>query len=590
MLRATLLSALVAPVLVAGAHAQTIYPIDRAAILAGSRFDLKIEFPGLVESSKTKVTVNGVDHVEALGRAANFVDKEDGKDASSLMLRDLTISKPGRYVVSATDGEHSREVTWEVYDTPAPRRAKNVVLFVGDGLTNANRVAARVLSKQISEGKYRGRLTLDEMPAMALVSTSGVDSLMTDSANSMSAYTTGHKSSVNALGVYASRAAKTTDHPKVETVSTLVQRQANMAVGVVTNTEIEDATPAGMVAHTRRRADYDLIVQQFLDVKPDVIMGGGSANFLPKSTPGSKRADEQDYIAKFRDAGYQVATTAKELGETGGKAETTRLLGLFNLGNMDGVLDRKFLRGGTVKRFPDQPDLTQQVQVALDVLSRTEKGRDNGFVLMVESGLIDKFEHALDWERANYDTIMLDNAVRIARDWAAPRDDTLILVLADHTHAVGIVGVMNDDMNGAAPNAPLRDRLGVYDEAGYPNYPAPDADGYPNRVDVSRRIAMFAAGTPDYWETFRPKLDNPNVPAVAGPEKGAYVANDLYKDSPGAMLRVGNLPRSANSDVHSAEDSLLVATGPGSERVHGLLDNTDVFKVIAHALALGRTQ
>ena len=75
---------------------------------------------------------------------------------------------------------------------------------------------------------------------------------------------------------------------------------------------------------------------------------------------------------------------------------------------MDGALDRKFLKGGTVTKFPDQPDLTDQVRAALDVLSQNDKG----FFLMVESGLIDKYTHLLDLERAVYDTIMLDNAVQ----------------------------------------------------------------------------------------------------------------------------------------------------------------------------------
>src|SRR5207302_2893442 len=88
-----------------------------------------------------------------------------------------------------------------------------------------------------------------------------------------------------------------------------------------------------------------------------------------------------------------------------------KLLGLFTLGNMDGALDRKILKGGTVGKFPQQPDLTEQVSAALKVVARNEAG----FFLMVESGMIDKYTHFLDMERAVYDTIMLDNAVRLAR-------------------------------------------------------------------------------------------------------------------------------------------------------------------------------
>ena len=251
------------------------------------------------------------------------------------------------------------------------------------------------------------------------------------------------------LGVYADRTADPFDDPKVETITSLVQRRLGLAVGVVTNTEIEDATPAAMVAHTRRRAEYDRIVEQLYAAKPDVIMGGGRANFLPKSADGSKRKDEIDFLARFREAGYALAATADEMKSAASAPATRKLLGLFHPGNMDGVLDRKFLKGGTVKRYPEQPDLTEQVSAALQILSKNE----NGFVLMVESGLIDKYTHVLDMERAVYDTIMLDNAVKLARDWASARgDDTLILVVADHNHPVSLIGTIEDDMTKIPPD------------------------------------------------------------------------------------------------------------------------------------------
>src|SRR5262245_371960 len=237
----------------------TVYPIDRAQILAGSRFDFKVEFDGIVDSADTKVTVNGADVASVLGRSASFVKQEVGVSASALILRDVALARPGRYTVVAGDGKISRTVTWDVYATGA-RKARNVILFIGDGMSLAHRTAARILAAGITEGKYRGELAMDAMPNMALLGTAGVDSIITDSANSASAYTTGHKSSVNALGVYADRTPDTLDDPKVETVTSLVKRLRNMAVGVVTNTEVEDATPAAMVAHTRRRSDYDPIV------------------------------------------------------------------------------------------------------------------------------------------------------------------------------------------------------------------------------------------------------------------------------------------------------------------------------------------
>ena len=273
------------------AGAQTIYPLDRAEILAGARFDLKVEFPGAPAEGAVRVSINGENAATVTRKSASFIEKEDGGDHSAYWIRGVTLAQAGKYTVEATAGDKSARVTWEVFGANGGAKAKNVILFIGDGMSVAHRTAARILSKGLKEGRYGGELAIDDMPHMALVSTSGTDSVVTDSANSMSAYTTGHKSCVNALGVYCARNQNNLEHPKVETISELVKRGRGMSVGVVTNTEIEDATPAAMVAHNRLRADYNNIVKDFFAVQPEVIMGGGTPNFLAKSTPGSKRTD-----------------------------------------------------------------------------------------------------------------------------------------------------------------------------------------------------------------------------------------------------------------------------------------------------------
>src|SRR5499427_7087418 len=558
------------------ARAGAIYPIDRAAILAGSRFDFKVEFDAPSTASDVRISVNGADYASVLGGKPVFVERENGKDGSAVTVRNVSLAKPGRYAVEATDGKQVLKVEWEVFGT-GPRRAKNVILFIGDGLTMANRTAARILAKGIREGKYYGELSFDDMPHMALIGTSGVDSIVTDSANSMSAYTTGHKSSVNALGVYAARNASNFEHPRVETIAELIKRKTSMAVGVVSDAEVQDATPAGVVAHTRRRADKPEITEQFFMSKVDVLMGGGSAYFLPQGAPGSKRKDGNNFIELFRRDGYAHASTDKEMKEAASSAGTRKLLGLFHPDNMDGALDRHVLRKNTVPQYPDQPDVADMTRAAIQVLSRNK----DGFFLMVEAALIDKFNHPLDWERAVYDTIMLSNAVQVAKDFAAKRNDTLIIVTPDHTHGLAIVGTVDDTKLGAD----MRDKVGTYAEAGYPNYPAPDKDGYPPTVDVSKRLAIFFADFPDYYETYRPKLDGPFEPAAKDAATKQFVANGKYR-SDSAQLRGGNLPRTSDVGVHSADDAVLTATGPGSERFRGFMDNTEVFRAMADALGL----
>ncbi|MDX2155907.1 MAG: alkaline phosphatase [Hyphomicrobiaceae bacterium] len=562
------------------AMAQTIYPIDRAEILAGARFDLKVELPGApARADGVVVTINGSPAAEVLKGEVDYIANEDGSGHAALWIRNASIAVPGNYKVEARHGEARAEVRWDVFSTPAPT-ARNVILFIGDGLSNAHRVAARMLSKGIREGRYGGNLAMDDMPHMALVSTSGTDSIMTDSANSMSAYTTGHKSCTNAIAVYCARNKDNNAHPKVETIASIARRTRGKAVGIVTNTEIQDATPAAVVAHTRRRADYDAITRMLLDARPEVILGGGSAGFLP--APAGRRKDGVDYLKKFEEAGYKLAATATELAKVAAEPATRHLLGLFHPGNMDGALDRRILRKGTVDRFPDQPDLVDQMKAALTVLSRS----DNGFVLVIESGMIDKYAHQLDWERSVYDTIMLDNAVAAAKAWAGDRNDTLIAVVGDHTHPASIIGTYDD----TRPGATLRDKLGVYASAGFPSYPAPDKDGYPQHVDVQRRLAFVFAAYPDHCDAGKPYLAEPNRPTEPGTAPKTFVANEKGCQLPGAARRQGNLPFAAASGVHSGEDVILTASGPGADGFRGHIENTHVFRVLATALGLGQTR
>ena len=557
------------------AHAAAVYPIDNAAILAGSKFDIKVEFNHVVNLEEVVIEINGLPSNKLIATKPEFILNENGK-GSSILFRDVQLTKAGKYQVVARTPQERLQVTWDVYAS-GPRRVKNVILFIGDGMTIANRTAARVLSKGIVEGKYQGKLAFDDMPSTAMIGTSGSDSLITDSANSMSAYTTGHKTAVNAMGVYVSRASDNLSHPKVETITELVKRNTNMSVGIVSDAELQDATPGAMVAHTRRRADKQYIADQLLASHAEVILGGGSAYFYPQSTKGSKRKDENNLVDAFKADGYKVALTKQELIAAAENKNTKKLFGVFHPDNMDGSLDRLFLKKNTVSHYPNQPDLTEMTQSAIEVLSRNP----NGFFLMVEAALIDKFNHPLDWERAAFDTIMLSNAVQIAKDFAKTHPDTLIIVTPDHTHSGSISGVVHDDKPG-----PLREKVGIYAEAGYPNYPKADVQGYPNQIDVSKRLAFFYGNYPDHYETMHPKLDGTFVPAVKS-DNGKFIANPKYLQLQEDAIHVGgNLPSHQDVGVHTADDAVLNAMGPGSEKFKGFMDNTEVFKVIVQSLGL----
>ncbi|KGQ63941.1 alkaline phosphatase [Gallibacterium anatis] len=556
--------------------AQTIYPIDRATMMVDGKFDFKVEFDEIVKPEQVKITINGKDFTKVLGsNNIEFVEKEDGEPVSAIWLRNVSIQEPGKYQVTAQANGKNSKVNWTVYRTPDIAKAKNVIFFLGDGLSVAHRTGTRILSKGVTEGKANSLLAMDTLPVTGFIGTSSTDAITADSANTMSAYMTGHKSAINALGVYVSRSKDNLNHPKQETLGELIKRKTNKSLGIVSDAELEDATPAAIVSHTRRRADKNKIAGMLYEVKPDVLLGGGSAYFLPKSVPGSKRKDDINYIEKFKADGYQLVTTNTELTHIA--KDTKQLLGLFHTGNMDTVLDRRFLKTEATKKFPDQPDLTTMTQTALDVLSQNP----DGFFLMVEPALIDKSSHPLDWERALMSTIMFDKSIEIAKKFAEKHPDTLIIVTGDHTHGLSLIGTVDDNKLGDD----MREKVGVYAAAGYPNYEDKNQDGYPDRLDVSKRLAAFFNNYPDYYETFRPKLDGLFVPAIKN-EKGEYVANEAYKSVPGAVLRTGILPKSESNGVHAIDDIVIQAQGPGSEAIKGYMENSDIFKVIVDSFAI----
>ena len=141
-----------------------------------------------------------------------------------------------------------------------------------------------------------------------------------------------------------------------------------------------------MVAHTRS-TDYNNIVRCLIASAGSHMAAARRTFFQGRS--GCQARGQPKYISKFEEAGYAFVDTATQLAAAAAKPETTKLLGLFNDKNVDGALDRKFLKRGTVDKFPDQPDLTDEMRAALEVLARGDKG----FVLMVEG--VDKYSPSL---------------------------------------------------------------------------------------------------------------------------------------------------------------------------------------------------
>ena len=544
-----------------------VLPIDNAKFVQGQIFDFAVEIKN--GSSDMNVTVNGKEASKFFGK--DSVRKMEGNTAV-YRIDDVSFPKAGNITIEVKDGANERSASYTVTNEKSKKRAKNVILFVGDGMSLQARQIARILSKGITEGRYNDLLNMEKMDNLAVVTTSGYDAIVTDSANSASAYATGHKSVVNAMGVYENCTKDPFDDPKVENIIELVKRTRGMATGIVSTSNITDATPAAMVSHTRRRAEQNFIAQNMLEDyhRPDVILGGGSRHFIPMDVPGSKRKDNVDVIKSFEELGYSFSGTKTELENTPESAD--KLLGLYQLDNMNVYIDRAVIKNPKVlKGFTDQPGLVEMTEKAIDTLSKN----DNGFFLMVEGACVDKQLHVLDWQRAAYDNIELDKAVGVAQKFAAQNDDTLIVVVADHAHGASITGTYHE-LDGKTGREAVR----TYADSKWPTFEDADGDGFPDNPDPAVTLAVQFANHPDCNIDYRFK-DVPTPPAIMGKD-GKAIANPLTKGE----FYAGNIPAKADQEVHAADDVILTAQGPGADYFKGTMDNTEVFFGIVRALGI----
>lgn len=212
-----------------------ILPVDTAKFWAGARFDFDVEVSGAKNLENVKVDINGVPADKFFGK--NAVQKTLDNGVVSYRIDQVSFPKTGDITVTASANDNGVVSTstakYKVVNEKAVKRAKNVILFIGDGMSLQAREIARILSKGMTNGKYNDLLAMEKLDHNAVITTSGYDSLVTDSANSASAYATGHKSVVNAMGVYEDSTKDPLDDPKVENLSEILKRTRGMSIGII---------------------------------------------------------------------------------------------------------------------------------------------------------------------------------------------------------------------------------------------------------------------------------------------------------------------------------------------------------------------
>ena len=464
-------------------------------------------------------------------------------------------------------------------------RAKNVIYLLGDGMGRTHVTAAR-------ERYYGsdGKLAMETLPSQGFISTYAVEKLsgqpgstnfhpnpVTDSASAATAWSSGVKTYNAALGVDAAGTL-------VPTIMELAKK-AGFRTGNVSTAEVTDATPAGQMSHALARgcqgpvysdaACQDLAITgkalptSDIRVTPiadqiarngtaDVILGGGLSRF-----------DAADEIA-LKDQGYAVLgsptsqriATKVDLASASGQ----KVFGLFNRGNLTIEKAKQDNPSSVQAQEPTLPEMTSK---ALELLTKKgslkDQGSSKGFYLQIEGALIDKRSHANDAAQTLGEMKAFDDAVKVAKEFAAKDGNTLVIVTADHECA-GFNIIEKGTFTNAESTAPPAN----VDSGNTANNSTPTRPR--NALDPTRSTGIINGAGAANSKNFAPATFRiPSDPA------------GVVDGSPEAGLWLTYL-----SGNHTGADVPVYAYGPGSDQLQGTIDNIALFGIVGHALRIIR--
>ncbi|KAK6751474.1 hypothetical protein RB195_003084 [Necator americanus] len=329
------------------------------------------------------------------------------------------------------------------------KKPKNVILFIGDGMGISTVASARINKNQMAGNSYLNEpLFFEKFRSGGLVKTSSFSHHVTDSAAGATALVTGRKVDSSTLGLMPKSGTNCTVERNLHITDGIVEGalQKGIAVGFVTTTRITHATPGALYAKgIRREIEYDGaanksgilgctdIAKQLLSYPASefkVMMGGG-ANFLLDKSRGGMREDGMNVDLEWSKLGgsRRVISTKDDLHAL--RASDEKLLGIFTGSHFPMYLKEQLEGKKTV------PRLVEMTKKAIEQLQHDEEG----FFLMVEGGNIDIAEHANQMHLAFAELYEFEEAIRKAREMTDPLE-TLIIVTADHGHAVTLPGYL----------------------------------------------------------------------------------------------------------------------------------------------------
>lgn len=433
-------------------------------------------------------------------------------------------------------------------------KPKNIIILFADGTTSSQYEFGRYSSAQL---RQQGFVITDVVMTRGnyqLMKTESANYFVTDSAAAASAMSTGYKANNGAISIT----------PDGKSPITLMQyaKQSGKRIGLISTAPIYDASPAAFSVHAKSRRDSETIVNQYIELMPDVLMGGGSDYFLPNSILGGKRQDGRNVVDIFKSKGYQFIKSPKDLDSV----SANKLLGLFADEDIDYEIDRN---------PQEMPSFTQMVSAGLTALN-SKTHADKGFVLFAENENTDSAGHQNDVAALMRDLWSFDDAVKVALDFQKKNPNTLLIVTGDH------------ETGGFSPTYGRKNLA----PAGPSNY---------QNVTISqlKQIERYTMSLNEFSE----KLKNKVKHGASGSELNEYLNVLLQQGFPGLVLdddlrqkilSGGQLEPNSNylpsnilalaiarqtgfywgTSGHTPAPITVAAIGPGSQIFKGVDDNT----------------
>lgn len=446
-------------------------------------------------------------------------------------------------------------------DRESEQLARNVIVFIGDGMGISTITAARIFAgQQRGEPGEENSLSFERFENVALVKTYNTNAQVPDSAGTMSAIMTGVKTKMGVFGVDDQAARGICQSQQKALVKTLLEaaEENGYATGVVSTATLTHATPGATYAHTVDRdweADSDMseaarnagcldIATQFVEMAygdgVDIALAGGREKFLPKEMIDPEYPDVRGARDDGRDLTRQWQAAAPDRAFVWNAAQlkqtdARQILGLFEPSHMRFEADRGDDPGG-------EPSIAELTARAIRHLQNHPDGERRGYFLMVEAGRIDHAHHFGNAYRALTDTVALSEAVAVAQAMTSTAD-TLTLVTADHSHTLTIAG-------------------------------------YPQRGNPILGKVVLPGGTTMKDGQGQPytTLGYANGPGYRNP---ALELAEIDTTEPNYQQHAG-VPMPV--ETHAGEDVAAFATGPGSDALRGVIEQNEIFYVVNRAV------